>query len=1778
MIPLRLRIQSFARTFTDVASRAPNDFKAPETANERRVRLSSQLQTTISIVQAFKSNIMSEVKDNMMAGFLAQNPDLTSDDLVKDSSYLEVETNIERQLFEATLNRVTGENNPEFQEVFDITSARRAIRDLRSEIQNTRRDNAAPSSTLIIDPSDGQTILGVKKPRWYNDNVRSIGTKEELDTLNSKLSAALESAALEMQEVLKDLSRDDLADYEKALRDAEIRIVRKAMAGIRNDRDTAERLAKFGVPTDSLLALEQLAGILGANDSPVTKINSGSNQSTAVSNSRSEVFQALAFIENGRSLPRKMEQSDDAMAWERPELTEEESENLTIEEAMRLQSQKLRHLDAKREASETAQGEAPLDGKTSREMYDVSTTLLQSINTAVRAVIDARWESKSHPEIREAIRNGDYAALINYAADNDIIPAAGNSLEQLIKNTTEMAASNRTMNLVRYFRTSPAKGSAPSEVKLEMEYADGNNTFVYMDVAEFIRDHIARVSPDMVDPQHGARKGSTALEDGVLDDSDPLSDRAAFDRISHIKNAFDILLSDLMGMDPDILGFSITSGSVRDLLLDGAELTLYKDDGDSVTLKHLRDTLATRIVQARIADNHEATHDISETKRQKASAAMQLEKGMVQLLDIVSPESGDKTVLTRLATLLSKANRTRMSAAHIARATVNIPRQLGALSRLVYGKNGTHLDDANDLDSGTQAYNIAFDADGRRLPIEKIDESRALKARSDSDFLFTESTLPPTRFKVLEQIAADSRNSAHLSKVGAQHDDILNKYALQDGEKDYTKTTELVDIEYLAKLFDVMKSNADSLGIADPLDGTAMTEAYNALILAREKLALSFNVRDYSSIADDKSMPDELDNSVATADSKGRSALEKQGSASADHITKADAKKNAAVPAPRPVLPQVRAILGGSKAAQTISLAISEMSKIAFGYSKFAERISLVDSGNSGGSIEEINGVMVVRLPFSAIDLNDPNQAAHFIRVAAHEFGHAVATFNTLNEADAELAMEYYLREVPENERGQYDIDEYLADLVAMRIIKRIAMDSIHEIDSGNADPVSSFLERIVFKVHRVLMSAANSIRRFGVSVVNAEYRQDEEMVGFADYLLKRRNARDNLEALSGQGIKHFTPREAITGMARSKAKAIDLAKGGLDSALVKLFKPTAMRLQKIDRALARMFFNPPGAKQEQGMGLMDMSVNTRAKLVNYFGRMYPKIDDFRKDYTAFLSSGKASTALEAVFRRAGEAYSDVNPEFQYTGVPLMLNMDEIARRGAEFTQLLNHEKSDDLLKSFDRNGGDASMNTDIKPANPFGRQELLDELIRNRPDVMKSLQSAGFFDPPTVSGINKFFGALAMRTEFERVFGGKQDVIPELGLSTRSPNMKLKSRLDAITDVQQRREAIAMIGSMLGFDGARVHPAWRKTQDWAVSVVSAAILPLSGFASLPDPMMPFIRTRSWSEAVKGLFSVVKSYATDYKRTAELTRTFSLVANSIHDTAWSTVVINKDGNTIPERISETLFRYNGLQFLTNVSRNVSAVLAIDMVRRHGSGLTAYSRQFLAEMGITASDAERLIAYIDEHGTVPQYTPGNEEVNRLHDIGQRVVTVFTNSSLIHPNKAQLPAIVNDPNFRVLTLLKPFLYGFHSTIYGGGIRAGRAAMGSPRTLGEFLVSSPAGVMPLMLAFGLMMPLAAAGLMAREHFRDFLFGSKKAEQLEAMDDMEYLSRIFSRSGGYGMLEYPMQIWEATQVDYRNPFIAAAGPVVSTFNDSASSMYGAFVEGSRDNVKFGLIEIPVE
>ena len=815
-----------------------------------------------------------------------------------------------------------------------------------------------------------------------------------------------------------------------------------------------------------------------------------------------------------------------------------------------------------------------------------------------------------------------------------------------------------------------------------------------------------------------------------------------------------------------------------------------------------------------------------------------------------------------------------------------------------------------------------------------------------------------------------------------------------------------------------------------------------------------------------------------------------------------------------------------------------------------SREVSIVSSEyRDDGSIEYTINLTPLDKPLKRGDTSiDPRTAlARGIAELSHELAHLVARPDDLSKKDFETLMNEYatfLATHP-NVDANYTMEEYLADKVASVLMARAGQASSEILSEGTVKGLAHKLAGIIHRIMSIAHSMLNTI------FPNRDFRPvapESAMGKVVDRLL------NSPARLSGSYFFEGAPKNGVQQVKALAGKAID-------NKLANFFKPVARRLQNIDRMLARMFYTPPGAKNaSRTAGLMDEAIHRRKVFVQYIRTQYPNDKDFNADYNDFISSGKPSKKLDNVFRVMQAELTKINAKSTYQGVPVMFLPDDIAARKTELRKLLTEVKDndaawnslvDDFISSFD--GRSAGYDdTQIRPGNPLGTAQPFKRLRDEAPEIIPMLKREGFIRESSAGVLNSFIGGVATRIEFERLFGAVD--VNEEGKAFWNPSKKLSDRLTAISDLGKRKEAIRTIHSMLGFDAHKIRPAWRIFNDWAVTLTSWAVLPFSGFASIPDLIMPFIRNRTWSGAFKGMANVTRMMATNPARVKAIIHAYSLASSSIHDTIWSQMASNNAFiNKTPGALSTALFKFNGLELITKTSRNLAAVLAIDTILDMASRTDNESMQLLNELGLTRDQAIAIKKYMDTNDAVPVFDPNaTDEHNALADAASRAVTIFTNESVIHPNKGQVAAVMNDPRYRIFTLLKPFLYGFGAIIYGGNYREMRRRFTNSRDLGDAVLNSPMIMSPLILAFALMMPMAALGLELREMLRDMLAGDDTySARLRKLSTEDYLKRSFTRAGGAGYLEIPMMImdgWEWGQSYGEKSWNAAvrtAGPV---------------------------------
>lgn len=407
-------------------------------------------------------------------------------------------------------------------------------------------------------------------------------------------------------------------------------------------------------------------------------------------------------------------------------------------------------------------------------------------------------------------------------------------------------------------------------------------------------------------------------------------------------------------------------------------------------------------------------------------------------------------------------------------------------------------------------------------------------------------------------------------------------------------------------------------------------------------------------------------------------------------------------------------------------------------------------------------------------------------------------------------------------------------------------------------------------------------------------------------------------------------------------------------------------------------------------------------------------------------------------------------------------------------------------------------------------------------------LRSIGVLYNPRTA-IMKYAREMTRSAEFNRLFGGY--VVLDNGERVWRSSLKL-DRMIADLPADKQAQAQHIIDGMLGRLGNNVNPEWAEAQSWMMAVQFSATLLFATLASLPDIMMPALRSREF----RGL-------STNINQITQLMRKES--RQDLYNLAYSIGSITTDVihesiisgygsewmSPTPRKYTDAFFKMIGLEHWTRMTRVVATGFARDFLLQHANQPNARSARYLEELGITAE----AIQTWDRNGRQFDTQAGKAV--------QLAMLRFVDEAIMRPNSAERPTYGSDPRFMIFFQLKGFYYSFGQKVVGGIYRE----MQARRAAGE---SIPEAMSPMILAGVALMPLAALALSVREGI--------KYEEGEAptddMDSSEYLFELVSRSGFLGPLEIPKAMFDAG--DYGLPFWAAPmGPTVGTGIDLVKS-----------------------
>lgn len=391
------------------------------------------------------------------------------------------------------------------------------------------------------------------------------------------------------------------------------------------------------------------------------------------------------------------------------------------------------------------------------------------------------------------------------------------------------------------------------------------------------------------------------------------------------------------------------------------------------------------------------------------------------------------------------------------------------------------------------------------------------------------------------------------------------------------------------------------------------------------------------------------------------------------------------------------------------------------------------------------------------------------------------------------------------------------------------------------------------------------------------------------------------------------------------------------------------------------------------------------------------------------------------------------------------------------------------------------------------GHQDLIDRF--------EKFQS-GNFDQVMVPYLNR----AVRRAEFTRRFGkgqsengeGKIDALltkaREQG-ATEDDIRLAKSYVDSAMGVaggDMPRALKSVLGAVDSLTGTSLASAdsnqWRRVSSAVVAYQNLRVLGLGAFGNLIDPLGVWTRSSSagdtwqaYKQAMGGIFKKAdQSYLRGFAESMGAVEPHSITDALAYAYGGSTDNVR----SLSYRINQAVFKYNGMEAITNFARLASVAVANKFLLKHAEGFNEHSARYLRELGLKPED-------IREDPAHPGFVERNAQVDRA-------IYQFVDESVLRPTPTQRPGWHNDPHYAIAAQYKGYLYSFYNTI-------------SRRMLHEAQHGNIGGVAPLLGYVGVSM----AAELAREFVQYGVAGNPNRKDWGAED---YMNLALDRAGVMG------------------------------------------------------------
>ena len=274
---------------------------------------------------------------------------------------------------------------------------------------------------------------------------------------------------------------------------------------------------------------------------------------------------------------------------------------------------------------------------------------------------------------------------------------------------------------------------------------------------------------------------------------------------------------------------------------------------------------------------------------------------------------------------------------------------------------------------------------------------------------------------------------------------------------------------------------------------------------------------------------------------------------------------------------------------------------------------------------------------------------------------------------------------------------------------------------------------------------------------------------------------------------------------------------------------------------------------------------------------------------------------------------------------------------------------------------------------------------------------------------------------------------------------------------------------AMTGVLGANeINRTWAGIQGNIIAIENLALLPLSLFASLIDPLGIAIRTGSFKDAWEGfkrgmeqlrkdLTSKVTGTKQEETELELLVRDLGVLDENSMMNAYGDAYSGNYMSRGLKKLNETFFRWNGMEGWNKAMRVQATIAGSQFILKHlrtvndekaDAKAKAESKRYLDEMGLKAEDLKKVetkavsLTRRQLHAGDPAVeviwaTNNREELLKSKEDDttyrlRRALFKFVDSAVLRPNAAHRPIWGSDPRFALIFHLKQFTHSFQEVI--------------------------------------------------------------------------------------------------------------------------------------------------